>query len=159
MAKACGDEQLVNSTIRAIRRFESTPTSLQTVDGVVDLHLDKILHAILPDDTEVVCEAAFRGMEAERGDIWVYLRLDATALQPLTNGSGPKVRKVCLYVENKIRALKLFQGLAFFDAEAKVAIGRAFDLRSLKWRLTVKGFEDEAQVIKSLGLLGKMIPT
>ena len=161
----CRDEQTLRSTLRAIQRFRSTPTSLQTIDGVVDLQLDKILNVALPDDKEVNCRTAFHGTVPEKGEVWVYLRLDPVALQSVTSECGSqvrkvrKVRKVRLEVTSNLRAVKLLQGLAFLDVEADVIIGRSYDLKTQQWRLTMKGFVDEALVIKSLGLLADMVPT
>ncbi len=159
LVKACGNEQTVAPTLRARRKLKSSSTCVQTIEGVVELHSEKIMQRGLPDDREAVCRIAYRGMEIEKGEIMLHLRLDSVVLQSLSHAAGPAVRRVRLDADNKLRMLKILQGLAFLDADAEVLIGHSFELWTQHWQLTVKGFAEEDLVIKTLGALADMVPS
>ena len=155
----CNGEEGVNETINALRRMKGSSTSVQTVEGVIELHLEKIRQNRLPGDTVVHCTTSFWGTQTHKGDILVYLRLDQNALLSILPSSSQLVRKVRLETEDKLRTLKILQALAFLDNEAEVVMGNSLELTTKTWQLTMHGFVDEALVMESLGVLGTHVPT
>ena len=158
LVRVCGDEDKAVATLKSIGKLKSGSTSLQTVEGVVELHVEKILQRSLPDGREVVCRVRFQGFQIEKGETVAHLRVNKEVIQPLTRVSSAPVRKVLLDTSNKMRMLKMFQGLAFLDEEAEVVMGRSFELWTQKWQLTVKRFADEAVVKTALKSLSDLLP-
>ncbi len=154
----CGGDEDVVRDLRAIHRLTGSDVSVQTVEGVTELCLDKILQISLPGDKQVKCTTSFYGMHTNGGEIVLALRLDANLVSTVLHVSGRPVRTVRLATQNKLRALKILQAAAFLDEEVDVVIGSAFRLSVQKWELVMHGFADETSTLKLLSSLASLIP-
>lgn len=154
----CGSDEDVVRDLRAIRRLTGSDVSVQTVEGVTELCLDKILQTSLPGDKQVNCTTSFFGMQTKGGEILLALRLDSNLVAPLLHVGERPVQAVRLSTKNKLRTLKVLQAAAFLDEEVDVVIGSAFRLTVQKWELVMHGFADDSATLKLLGPFASLIP-
>ena len=158
MRDFCGSDEDVVRDLRAIRRLTGSDVSVQTVEGVTELCLDKILQTSLPGNEQVKCTTFFLGMQTNGGEILSALRVDTNLVASVLHVSGPPVRTVRLATQNNLRTLKILQAAAFLDDEVEVVIGSAFRLSVQKWELVMHGFADEPATLKLLGPFASLIP-
>ena len=154
----CGGDEYVVKDLRAIRRLTGSHLSVQTVEGVTELCLDRILQTSLPGEKLVKCTTSFYGMQTNAGEIVVALRLDADLVATVLHTGGRHIRTVRVATHNNLRTLKILQAAAFLDEEVDVVIGSAFRLSTQKWELVMHGFTDESAALKLLGPFAALIP-